>query len=228
MHKKHNMFVAALSLAWPVLGASCNQRLVQPRKPASTDLKVGASHDLSDATLASPWISPTERVRLRSMDISFRDQDGQNGLLRDLVDRPTLVTFFYSRCHNAGKCSAAIARLAELQAQLAAQALDTKVRLLAITYEPQFDTPEGIKQYAEARGLHFDAWARGLQLNAEDLNKITAELQLPVNFNRGWVNTHGLMLSVIDERGALARQYDTLLWENQQVIADVRLLLSGR
>jgi protein SCO1 len=176
--------------------------------------------------LFTPWIAAGERSRLRNLDIAFKDQDGRSGVLGDLVDKPVLITFFYTRCQNSRKCSMAVNRLGTLQRHLAQAGMDDKVRLLAITYEPQFDTPERIHRYATDRGLRLGENAVAIQLDSDRHQRLVDELQAPVNYNAGWVNAHGVELSLVDAHGKLVRKYHTLLWDNDQVTKDLRQVLT--
>jgi protein SCO1 len=178
--------------------------------------------------LWTPWVPTAERSRLQGLDIAFKDQDGRSGTLGNLIDRPVLVTFFYSRCLNSRKCSMAVNRMGALQRRLAEDGMDGKVRLLAITYEPQFDTPERINRYATDRGLRLGENALALQLDTARHQQLVDELQAPVNYNAGWVNAHGVELSLLDAKGRLVRKYHTVLWDNDQVAKDVREVLAGR
>lgn len=175
--------------------------------------------------LFTAWVPADQRRRLTNLDISFTDQDGRPGVLGDLVNQPVLITFFYTRCQNSSKCSAAVSRLAALQRQLAQTGISNKVRLLAITYEPQFDTPERINRFGLDRGLRFNENAIALQLDPERHQRLVDELETPVNYNAGWVNTHGVELSLIDARGRLVRKYHTMLWDNNQVADDIQRTL---
>lgn len=178
--------------------------------------------------LMTPWVSPGERSQLKGLDIGFKDQDGRSGAVGDLIDRPVLITFFYSRCQNSRKCSMAVNRLGTLQRHLAEAGMGDKVRLLAITYEPQFDTPERINRYATDRGLRLGENALALQLDTARHQQLVDEVQAPVNYNAGWVNAHGVELSLLDSKGRLVRKYHTVLWDNDQVTKDVTEVLAGR
>jgi cytochrome oxidase Cu insertion factor (SCO1/SenC/PrrC family) len=175
--------------------------------------------------LFTAWRAPDQRRRLRNLDISYKDQDAKPGILGDLVNQPVLITFFYTRCQNSSKCSAAVSRLAALQRQLAQSGTADKVRLLAITYEPQFDTPERINRYGHDRGLRFNENVLALQLDPERHQRLVDELEAPVNYNAGWVNTHGVELTLIDARAGLVRKYHTMLWDNNQVVDDSKRAL---
>ena len=151
--------------------------------------------------LSTTWIPADQRSRVQNLDIAFKDQDGRPGLLGNLVNKPVLITFFYTRCQNSSKCSAAVGLLAALQRQLTQAGIEDKVRLLAITYEPQFDTPERINRYGTGRGLRFSENALAVQLDSDRHQQLVDELHAPVNYNAGWVNTHGVELSLLDADG---------------------------
>lgn len=182
----------------------------------------GAAHA---AALYTPWAAPAERPQLRTLEITFKDHDGRESLLRDVIDRPVIITFFYTRCQNAKKCSMAVNRLGALQRKLASTGFADRVRLLAITYEPQFDTPERIRRFASDRGVRLGETALALQLDPDRHQQLVDELQAPANYNAGWINTHGVELSLLDPKGRVVRKYHTVLWDNEQVVRDLKRLL---
>jgi cytochrome oxidase Cu insertion factor (SCO1/SenC/PrrC family) len=181
-----------------------------------------------DPPLYTAWVPFEQRSPLQNLDIRFKDHDGRPGMLRDLTNKPSVITFFYTRCQNGRKCSMAVGRLGALQRQLAQAGIADKVRLIAISYEPQFDTPERINRYATDRGLSLGENALALQLESNQQQQLADELQAPVNFNAGWVNTHGVELSLLDAKGRLVRQYHTLLWDNDQVAEDLRRVMTEK
>lgn len=176
-------------------------------------------------SLFTPWVPADVRTPLENLDVIYTDQDGRKGTIRNLVTKPALITFFYSRCQNGHKCSAAVTRAAALQRRLEQVGILEQVRLLLITYEPQFDTPERIKRFGLDRGLRFDN-ALGVRLDPDGQKQLLDELEVPVNYNGDWVNTHGVALFLIDVRGKLARKYHTIIWDNDQVVRDIKQLLA--
>jgi protein SCO1/2 len=181
---------------------------------------------LEDIPLRTTWVDAEDRKSISALEIAFTNQDGETGVLSDLTDRPTLITFFYTRCQNNYKCSAALTRFTALQTMLHQLDLADHVRLLAITYEPDFDDPERLKRFGGDRGMKFTPGAQALRLDAAKHKGFVLALKAPVSFNGSAVNTHGVGLHVLDSRGRLVRQYHTLLWHNDQVIQDVKRLLS--
>src|SRR5262245_16263481 len=83
--------------------------------------------DLESISLRTAWIAAIDRKSNAEFDIAFMNQDGETGVLRDLVDRPTLITFFYTRCQNNYKCSAALTRFTALQKMIHRLDFDDKV-----------------------------------------------------------------------------------------------------
>jgi protein SCO1/2 len=175
--------------------------------------------------LKSEWIGKSSRKEIAQLDIGYTNQESKAGTLRDLIDRPTVITFFYSRCQNGAKCSAALMRFTALQNELKRLGLSEKVRMLAITYEPEFDDPARLKSFGADRGLKFTADCQALRLDNTRHESLIKALKAPVSFNGGAVNTHGVALHVLDTNGRLTRQYHTLLWDNDQVLQDLAALI---
>lgn len=190
-------------------------------------LAIAGDCSVAKPPLCTPWLAAAQRARLQNLDITFKDHDGRAGVLANLMDKPVLVTFFYTRCQNGRKCSMAVSRMGTLQRELAGAGFGDRIRLLAISYEPQFDTADRIHRYSTDRGLHLGENALALQLDSTRHQRLVEELQAPANYNAGWINTHGLQLSLFDSRGRLVRNYHTLLWDNAQVVEDVKRVLGG-
>ena len=121
-----------------------HQRTAEEKHIGSGDIQTGA--ETLGLSLFTAWIPSDQRSRLRNADIALRDHDGKPRVLDELLNQPTLITFFYSRCQNASRCSMVMSQLAFLQEELVRAGIHEEVRLIAITYEPQFDTPERINR----------------------------------------------------------------------------------
>jgi protein SCO1/2 len=182
----------------------------------------------SEQKLVTPWIESGERRQLKVMDIRYTNQDGGTGVLGELMNKPVLIAFFYTRCQNAAKCSLTVSRMAALQRTLRAQGLASRARLLAITYEPQFDTSERIHRFGSDRGFVFGDDGQALRMDTKRLRRLVDAIEAPVNYNAGWVNTHGVELSLFDSAGRLARKYHTTAWDNVVVTADLKRVLSEK
>src|SRR5262245_60826340 len=56
-----------------------------------------------DGHFATPWLAPADRPAVGQLNLKVTTHAGEVLLLKRLVDRPTAVTFFYSRCTNPNK-----------------------------------------------------------------------------------------------------------------------------
>lgn len=186
------------------------------------------SAEVDDTPKVPTWEPEGEALGIGDLTLPFTDQEGETGRLAELVDRPVLLTFFYSRCQNSRKCPMTLSRLATLQKRLGEAGLEDRVRLLAVTFEPQFDTPERLKRYAVNRGLTLGPNARALRFAPPDQRTLVDDLRVPVSYNAGWVNGHGVELNLLDAEGRLVRKYHSVLWTGPRVVDDLRRLLDGQ
>jgi protein SCO1/2 len=176
--------------------------------------------------LSTDWLEIKARPQIDLKHIDFTDQNGAKGQLDQLIDRPTLITFFYTRCQNSSKCTAVISHLASLTKLLEAHDLQDSCRIVGITYEPQHDEPQRLKRYGVDRGIEFNDAVRFLQLSSSDQSNVLERLQSPVNYNSGWVTSHGVELVFLDSKSRLVRKYHTLIWSNERIVDDLNKVLA--
>ena len=139
--------------------------------------------------------------------------------------RPTVVSFFYTRCMNPNKCTLTINKLAELQQQLVQQGLAEEVNLLAFTYDPSYDHAIRLYNFGNNRGLKFNERVQLLRTRPEDFEHLSNFFELGVNHVSSAVNQHRLELYVLDQHGTLRTSYTRLQWDLEQVMEQVKRLL---
>jgi protein SCO1/2 len=89
-------------------------------------------------------------------EVSLTTQDGKRLSLKALRGKVVAVTFIYTSC--ADTCPLLTAKLAGLQARLGTD-FGAKVFFVAITVDPERDTPQVLKRYAQAHGATLAGWA---------------------------------------------------------------------
>ena len=180
----------------------------------------------NDPSYISPWLNPVERQYLKNLDIPVVDHNERQYSFNQLIGKPILLTFFYTRCQNAQKCSATIAKLAMIQQDLRRHKMINDIRLIGITYEPEFDTPRRLKRFVSDRGMELSSNALTLKLDYSRQPDFVEELDTPVGYNAGWVNSHGIEVALLDSKGRLVRKYNSLDWNNTLILNDFRKLLN--
>lgn len=93
--------------------------------------------ELPEATLPSP---------LHDTEISTREFVGS---------RETLVTFVFTRC--GGPCPALTSTLARVQADASSEGYSETVALMPITFDPEYDTPDRLREFSEINGADPEA-----------------------------------------------------------------------
>ena len=81
------------------------------------------------------------------------DQDGDSrAFYRDLVaDRSTCIVFFYTRC--TGSCPTTLQTIKQLKKHLDLIFQEDELKFIALTLEPEVDTPEQLRQYMQDSGI---------------------------------------------------------------------------
>ena len=171
------------------------------------------------------YIEAKDRKEVINKNIPLIDHNGIKGEFSELIDRPTLLAFFYTSCQNYNKCSATISQLASLQNHLSSLSLNNKIKLVAITFEPEHDSPDLLKSYLTDRGVKLGNEAMAIKLENEGHQALLKELMIPVGYNSGWVNGHGIEAILLDKDKKIVRKYNSLFWDTPVVLADFTRLL---
>ena len=205
---------APCSACCQVPAEACLQCVVEPGPEASDPAGYRRSR----------WLPPIERADEGVLSLRVIDQEGKPHDLPELCDRPTALSFIYTRCTNPNKCPRVVTEMANLHALLKAESLDTQVRLLVMTYDPEHDTPARLKQYGEQHGLGFTQGVLMLQPDSQQKDRLLDKLQVAVNYGSSGVNLHGVQLFLFDRQGRFVRRYQSVFWENQEVLGDLKQL----
>jgi cytochrome oxidase Cu insertion factor (SCO1/SenC/PrrC family) len=152
------------------------------------------------------------------------DQDGRTLDLSELSTRPLALTFLYTRCTNPNRCPLVATQMGRLQKLIEAGGLEDRMRLAIVTYDPDHDTPEVLKQYGLDRGLRFTPNVLMLRPDSQQKDSFFDRLRVTVNYNAEGVNLHGLQLFLFDSKGRFVRRYQSVIWNNAKVLADLKRL----
>ena len=85
---------------------------------------------------------------------TFTAQDGTTVSTADFKGKIWVANFIFTRC--AGPCPLMTSRMAEVNQALGKKATD--VELVTITVDPEYDTPEVLKEYGDQVGASPDRW----------------------------------------------------------------------
>lgn len=83
------------------------------------------------------------------------DQRGEFLQIRQLQGRPFVLNFIFTRCTVPTMCPASSSRMAQMQ-DAAREAGMVDLQFVTITFDPEFDTPGILNQYADGFGMEGD------------------------------------------------------------------------
>ena len=86
-------------------------------------------------------------------DFTLTNQAGNITTLAELSNRVWVADIVFTRC--AGPCPRMTQQMRELQAALPT---DSGAKLVTLTTDPEFDTPEVMRRYGERFGADFNRW----------------------------------------------------------------------
>jgi uncharacterized membrane protein YozB (DUF420 family)/cytochrome oxidase Cu insertion factor (SCO1/SenC/PrrC family) len=186
--RKRTLFVPLFLILF--LASSC-QRNDSPVLDEGSSLAVAANSSESFGTVA---------------DFSFTERRGKIVRTEDLLGEPYLAGFIFTRCSTI--CPALTQELSRVQQAL--QGLDARV--VAITVDPQHDTPEVLSEYASHfEGGDSEEWLflRGEQEATFDLIRTSFKLGIERQDDQepGLAVSHSSLLVAVDAKGAIRGFY---------------------
>lgn len=155
--------------------------------------------------------------------VQLQDQGGAMFSFADFfLGRPGVLTFFYTRCMNPNKCSLTITKLARLQRLIAAEGLQGRFNVAAVSYDPAFDLASRLRAYGEDRGMAFDDRNRLLRTTGP-FEPFQRWLDLGVGFGSTTVNQHRLDVIVLDHIGNPAAMISRQQWDEGDIFAALKM-----
>jgi protein SCO1/2 len=170
---------------------------------------------------ASAFLEGTDLAAAFPRDVALQDQHGRYETFEGFFSgTASLVAFFYTRCNSPYKCSLTVTKLGRLQALLEQRGLVGRLRLAAITYDPDFDTPKRLERYGCDRSVRFGEDVRFFRTTSgSGLDRLARYFRLGVGYGPSTVNRHRIEAHLLDARGEIAESFTRLQWTPEAVLA---------
>lgn len=128
-------------------------------------------------------------------EFSLTDQNGQTVTNADLRGKIWIADFIFTRCK--GPCPLMTARMLEMQRALTKT---PEVKLVSVTVDPEYDTPEVLKAYAEANHADPERW-KFLTGDKAVIEKLVTEGFMQHLAEENGEPVHGTMFLIVDGNG---------------------------
>jgi protein SCO1 len=173
-----------------------------------------------DGTRLAPAKMVRQRIEGRAPELALVTQSGQPLTLTELQGKVVLLTFTYSTC--AEVCPLITAALVTLQQRLTA-AERQQVFVLAVTAQPEVDTPAVLHAYAQRLGVDLASWAF-VTGHPQAVQAVWQAFGLTVKPRAPGVVEHPAWTFLIDREGMVQYRYLGSLLEVETILADMRIL----
>ncbi len=203
-----NAMLRVLSLTYILLGVNLTSAADLPRDP---------DHDY-DAPAPGSYSLPVVKV---APDGALLDSNGKSLSLRDLTHgRVTVLSFIYTRLsqlHRASEDDNALAK---------------NLRLVSLSFDPEYDTPQRLAVYSE--GVHEEKtgceWRFATAKSRAELESILDAYGQAVDKRQNPADPQGplyhiLRVFLIDREGRIRNIYSSGTLDPRLVLADVKTLL---
>jgi protein SCO1/2 len=161
-----------------------------------------------------PKIAPAPEFTLTS-------QDGAQIALADLRGKVVAVAFIYTLCSTT--CPVLTPMMSFVQDQLGPD-FGKKIAFISITVDPERDTPEVLKEYAQAFGANLAGWA--FLTGAPDaIRDVTRRYGVFAAKTADGDVDHTFLTSIIDPHGILRVQYIGVRFDPDEFRRDLLSLL---
>lgn len=154
-------------------------------------------------------------------DFSFTNQDEESVSSEDLEGDWWIADFVFTNCETV--CTPMTGNMTSLQEKL--QDEDADVRLVSFSVDPDYDSPDVLKEYGEEYDADFSSWDFLTGYDFKTIKKLSIKsfrslLQEPEPGDDQV--THGTNFYLVDPDGNIVKNYDGVESDSKDaIIADV-------
>jgi protein SCO1/2 len=154
-------------------------------------------------------------------EFTLTNQEGKRLALKDLRSKVLAITFIFASC--ADTCPLLTAKMADIQNRLGSD-FGSQVYFVSITVDPERDTPQVLKRYAEAYKANPSGWAF-LTGTPSEIRDVTKRYGIfAKKTSRGDVD-HTFLTSLVDQNGTLRVQYMGVQFNPDEMLRDLQSLM---
>jgi protein SCO1 len=164
-----------------------------------------------------PKIAPAPRFTLTS-------QDGKPIALADLRGKVVAVTFIFTLC--SATCPVLTPMMSLVQDRLGPD-FDTNVAFISVTIDPERDTPEILKLYAQMHGADVPGW-HFLTGETSIIHDLTRRYGVFAAKTADGDIEHSFLTSIVDRNGIIRVQYLGVRFDPEEFRRDILSLLRER
>ncbi|HEY4300254.1 MAG TPA: SCO family protein [Candidatus Didemnitutus sp.] len=152
-------------------------------------------------------------------DVTLLDQEGRVVSISRFRGKQVMLNFIFTRCPIATMCPAATMKMMALQ-KAAHEAGVSNLELVSISFDPAYDTPGILHDYAAAR--HIDT-SNFTFLTGPDaaVRQLLTQMGIIREFDGDTIK-HTLATLLIDAQGRIIHRADGSQWDTEEFLAQMK------
>ncbi|MBT8386520.1 MAG: SCO family protein [Ignavibacteria bacterium] len=167
---------------------------------------------------------------LTKKNYTFLNQDSAAVNFPEIIKgKITVMGFIYTHCPDI--CPMTTHNMALTEESLIEEGIDD-VLFVALSFDPERDSPEVLRKFAEIRDIKFDNWIflTGDELTTKDVLKRFDVRAIPTDssFFEDGTNSYSIMhtdrISLINNKGILKKNYKGSTINIEELITDIKYL----
>jgi protein SCO1 len=178
---------------------------------------------MRDGPRSSSQESPLPKIA-QAPEFRLTSQDGAPVRLADFRGKVVAVTFILTLCSST--CPVLTPMMQSVQERLGRD-FGRKVAFVSITVDPERDTPEVLKLYAQAFGADLAGWSF-LTGTPEDIRDVTRRYGVYAAKTETGDVDHTFLTSIVDPNGILRMQYLGVRFDPEEFRRDLLRLVKER
>ena len=145
---------------------------------------------------------PKESIFL--LDSKWKNQEGKELQLRDLKGKNLVVVMIFTSCQTA--CPILVADMQKIAAKINPKKTDETTMVL-VSIDPDNDTPEVLKKYAEERKMDAKHWTL-LTSDMESIRELANVLAVKYKKISPILFSHSNIITVFNKNGEMIKQVE--------------------
>ena len=151
------------------------------------------------------------------------DQNGNFFQFRDYYGKVIIINFIFTRCQAQKMCPASTMRMSLIQDQARRENLD--VQFLSISFDPEYDSPGILSNYAESYNIESDTFTF-MTANSETIDSLMRYFGIIRILEDGTIN-HTMATLMINQKGRVAYRKEGSQWEISDFLERAKAILKN-
>ncbi|WP_077618494.1 SCO family protein [Bacillus sinesaloumensis] len=154
-------------------------------------------------------------------DFSYTDQNGESLSLKDLEGKVWIADMIFTQCDTV--CPPMSAHMAKLQQMVKDEGLD--VEFVSFSVDPEVDTPEMLKEYAEGYSDDLSNWHLLTGYSLEEITKFAKDSFAAIVAKPEGQDQvmHVINFYLVDQNGTVLKDYDGVSnTPYEEIIEDIK------